>query len=52
MTLQCRTLLLATAALAISVPAAAAVTRAAAFDDHYAVFRYGPKRALALDVLR
>ena len=28
------------------------ITRAAAFDSHFAVFRYGPRRSLAFDVLR
>jgi len=28
------------------------LTRAVAFDEHFAVFRYGPKRAQALQVVR
>jgi len=28
------------------------LTRAAAFDDHFAVFRFGPRRSLSLDIVR
>jgi predicted nucleic acid-binding protein len=28
------------------------LTRAAAFDDHFAVFRFGPRRSLSFDVVR